>query len=323
MPESGEESVIRAAGAVVWRSGHDGIQIALVHRPRYDDWSYPKGKCRGGEHVLATAVREVSEETGLQVILGRPLLPSVYRVAGGIKRVSYWAAYAAKSHGAWSPRFVPNEEIDQVVWLPAGAAAERLSYEGDVALLDELTSAPVLTTPFILLRHAAAGERVAGAAAGAADLARPLDPAGAADAKLLAALLACYGRCRVISSPAERCVATVRPYAAAVGVAVEIEPAFTVPPPDGVSDGLAEAAGTAGRQELLARAADKAASLAASGLPTVICAHRENLPALIGAASGALGGTSPQGQPLGKGAFIVLQSADGGLVSAERHAVTG
>jgi 8-oxo-(d)GTP phosphatase len=361
MPDSRDTGSIRAAGAVVWRTGAGGPDIALVHRPRYDDWSYPKGKLRREEHVLAAACREVAEETGFRIVLGRPLTPSVYLVGGRRKQVNYWLAQCVESMD-----FVPNHEVDEVAWLPAAVASERLTYPRDVALLDEARSAPVSTVPFIVLRHASAGRKAAGAGVG--DLARPLDGRGVAEAKVLAGLLACYGQCRVVSSAAERCLETVRPYAAAAGVAVEVEPDFTVQPagkaarsetaktvraaakaetgkaakakapksetpkseppksetpesqtpvPNGGSSPGAEP------EEVVRRAAARAASLAASGVPTVICGHRENLPALLNAAFGALGGAlPPREQPLAKGAFWVLQSAGGVLVSAERHEVS-
>jgi 8-oxo-(d)GTP phosphatase len=358
MPDSRDTGSIRAAGAVVWRPGTAGPDIALVHRPRYDDWSYPKGKLRREEHVLGAACREVAEETGFRIVLGRPLTPSVYQVAGRRKQVDYWVAQCAESMD-----FVPNHEVDEVAWLPAAAARDRLTYPRDAELLDEVRSAPVSTVPFIVLRHASAGRKAAGAGAG--DLARPLDGRGVAEAKLLAGLLACYGPCRVVSSAAERCLATVRPYAAAAGVAIEIEPDFTVRPegkaaraetakairaaakaaagkpakakaPKGGAARAADDATTehapvpsgetspaARPEEIMRRATARAASLAASGVPTVICGHRENLPALLNAAFGALGGAvGPREQPLGKGAFWVLQSAAGVLVSAERHDVS-
>jgi 8-oxo-dGTP diphosphatase len=299
MADDHDAELISAAGAVVWRPGAAGPEIALVHRPSYDDWSYPKGKLHREEHPLSCAIREVTEETGLRVVLGRPLAPSAYRVGGRPKHVSYWAARCAESLG-----FVPNSEVDEVIWLPAAVARQRLTYERDVALLDEFRSGPAGTVPLILLRHASAGKKAAKART--SDLARPLDGRGSADAKLLGALLASYGQCRVVSSPAERCMATVRPYAAVAGVAVEAEPAFATP-----AEPLAEQAGL------------RAAALAASGVPTVICAHRENLAAVTAAACRALGASSPKGRRLRKGAFLVLQSAGGVLVSAERHEVTG
>jgi 8-oxo-dGTP diphosphatase len=302
-----DDDPIRAAGALVWQSGPGGQQLALVHRPRYDDWSFPKGKVERGEHLLRTAIREVAEETGLRVVLGRPLRPSVYQVGNRAKRVSYWTARCTGSDG-----FVAGREVDELAWLDAGQTRERLSYQRDLTLLEEFESGPVRTVPFILLRHASAGVRQAtGTAEGSwesssrddeADLARPLDAGGAADAELLADLLASYGRCRVVSSAAERCLATVRPYARAVGVPVEAEPALTIGPADDCE-----------------AAAHHAGELAATGEPVILCAHRENLPTMIDAACAALHARPPGGPPLPKGCFAVLQSADGVLFSAERH----
>src|SRR5262249_31432198 len=87
-----------AAGAVMWRAGEDGIETALVHRSRYDDWSFPKGKAMPGEHVLLTAVREVAEETGTRVTLGRRLAATQYLTSGGPKRGDYWAGLAGHVH---------------------------------------------------------------------------------------------------------------------------------------------------------------------------------------------------------------------------------
>ncbi len=330
MGDTGDSDLIRAAGAVVWRPGQTGRDIVLVHRPRYDDWSLPKGKCERDEHVLTTAVREVREETGLRVVLGRRLTPSVYQSAGGVKRVSYWAARSTGSDG-----FVPNHEVDEVRWLPAAQARDRLSYERDVAVLDEFSAGPVMTVPLVLLRHAAAGRKsdwardraAAGEQPGAADLARPLDARGVAEADILAGLLACYGKCQVITSAAERCVATVRPYAAATGVPVQAEPALTIMS-EPVSDAdLLPAGAPTGPRSGSGRPASRAeqgaglaASLAVSGEPTLICAHRENLPGLTEAAFGALGARAERADPLRKAEFWVLQSADGVLVSQERHA---
>jgi 8-oxo-dGTP diphosphatase len=329
MADTGKTDLIRAAGAVVWRPGRAGPDIVLVHRPRYDDWSFPKGKCERDEHVLTTAVREVMEETGLRIVLGRPLTPSVYLNAGRLKRVSYWAARCVGSEG-----FVPSHEVDEVQWLPAEQARTRLSYERDVAVLDEFSSGPVMTVPLVLLRHAAAGRKSDWARdrpgpadrAVPADLARPLEARGLAEANIVAGLLAGYGTCQVISSAAERCVATVRPYAAAVGVQVQVEPALTVTgEPVSDADLLTAGARTwpasaTSRPAALAELGVRlTAGLAASGQAALICAHRENLPGLIEAVFGTFGARPPQAPPLGKAEFWVLQSADGVLVSQERH----
>ena len=323
MADNRDDDLIRAAGAVVWRPGQAGPDIALVHRPRYGDWSFPKGKCEPDEHVLMTAVREVVEETGLRTALGRRLTSSVYRSGGRAKRVSYWAGRCVGSDG-----FVPSHEVDEVQWLPAAQVRDRLSYERDVAVLDEFSSGPVSSAPLILLRHAAAGRKSdwAGGRAAAADLARPLDARGLAEATILAGLLACYGKCQVISSAAERCLATVRPYAAAMGVPVQIEPALTITGEPVSDTGLLTAGARTGPRSASRRPASPAeqgarltASLATSGEPMLICAHRENLPGLIDAAFGALAARPPRAEPLGKAEFWVLQSAGGVLVSEERH----
>lgn len=302
MAEGNEAETIPAAGAVVWRGSVNGdgppgrTEVALVHRPKYDDWSFPKGKVDPGEHVLRAAVREVAEETGLQIVLGRALPESAYQVTGGIKRVSYWAARCVGSE-----RFTPGQEVDQVDWLAVDAARQRLSYERDRLLLHAFASGPVVTAPLILLRHASAGHALA---TDAENLARQLDVQGAADAGALAGLLGCYGRCRVISSAARRCIDTVHPYAASVGAQIEVDPVLTLPP-----------GGRAGQVR------DLAARLARSGEPALICAHRENLPPLIEGAFGALRSAAPDAPPLAKGGFLVLHSTGTSLASAEWHDV--
>jgi 8-oxo-(d)GTP phosphatase len=313
MAEQQAEHPIRAAGALIWRASQAGPEIVLVHRPRYDDWSYPKGKAKRGEHVLQTATREIAEETGLRVALGRRLTESVYEVDGRTKQVSYWTARCLGSAG-----FVPDDEVDELTWLQPAQVADQLSYQRDRVLLDEFTAGPVDSVPFILLRHAQAGAKSADRAL---DLARPLDDHGAGQARLLADLLASYGRCRVLSSAAERCVATVRPYADAVGTQVEVEPAFTVPAdPAGPADraGPADPAGSA-----LVR--QRVAELALAQMPTLICAHNENLATMAEAAYAAFGVSADPAEqpmpmpPLPKGGFLVLQSADQALASAERQ----
>jgi 8-oxo-(d)GTP phosphatase len=287
---------IRAAGAVAWRQGPDGPLVALVHRPKYDDWTLPKGKMDPGESVLLTAVREVEEETGQRVTLGRRLSASCYDVDGRPKRVDYWVARAQDPPA----EFVPNHEVDQLAWLSVPEAADRLTYERDVVVLGEFAAGPADTEPLILLRHASAGSR---ASWRGADLARPLDARGAADADALAWMLRCFGADRLVSSAAERCVATVRPFAALTGAKIEIEPLFTVgamAAPDAV--------------------ALRAAGLAADQRAAVVCVHRENLPMLLAAACARLGSTPPAGGPLAKGGFWVLHVADAELAATERHA---
>ncbi len=205
MTDGSANGVIRAAGALVWRPSGRGLEVAVVHRRRYDDWSFPKGKRERGEHVLITAVREVAEETGVRVILGRPLSAALYERNGRPKRVDYWAGRPAV--GGWAS-FRPNDEVDELAWLPVRSARGRLTYPHDTAMLDEFAAGPADTVPFVLLRHASAVGRDTWPGE---DRDRPLDGSGADESERLAGLLSCFGSARVISSPAERCVATVRP----------------------------------------------------------------------------------------------------------------
>jgi 8-oxo-dGTP diphosphatase len=222
MPLSSEDQGrIKASGAVLWRPAADGkdLEIALIHRPRYDDWSFAKGKAEPGEHPVLTALREVQEETAYRVVLGRRLPGTESEGLGRPKRVKYWAARIAESG-----EFVPNHEVDEIEWLAAEEARERLTSTLDVVVLDALLSGPVETFAIVLQRHGKAERR---SALYSDDLARPLAPAGRQQAIALAELLAVYGAEDLISSPAVRCVGTVRPYADLHGVELKLDSALT------------------------------------------------------------------------------------------------
>ncbi len=127
-------TTVFAAGAVLWRrSPFDGsLEIALIHRPKYDDWSHPKGKLKAGEEFSAAAVREVREETGMDCVLGAGLPAVRYLAHGRPKEVRYWAAEAAGGS------FAVNGEVDRLVWLSAAAARSRLSHDYDRPLIDAM-----------------------------------------------------------------------------------------------------------------------------------------------------------------------------------------
>jgi 8-oxo-dGTP diphosphatase len=300
---------ILAAGAVVWRPAPrqpDGVEVLMVHRPKYDDWSLPKGKREPGEHVLLTAVREVHEETSVRPVLGPRLRTVKYLASGRPKQVDYWSALSVGDQAAAS------HEIDGVAWLPWPQERGRLSYPHDADVIASLR--PRKTVPLILVRHASAGQK--GSWPGD-DMLRPLDAEGAMDAVLLADLMSCFApRARVISSAAQRCIQTVRPYAAAFGGSVEVEAALAVP-------------GRAG--EISLDRTDHADSLprlirdlVVAAEPTVVCLHGENLPMALAAACSSLGSPSPAPEagresPLPKGAFYVVHIAAGELAGLERY----
>ncbi|HEX3965916.1 MAG TPA: NUDIX hydrolase [Trebonia sp.] len=301
--------LIRAAGAVAWRPGPDGDEVLLVHRTKYDDWSVPKGKQEPDEPLPLTATREVLEETGAVITLGRRLAPVRYKVNGSPKRVDFWAAQVT----AMDDAAVPNAEVDKIAWLPVAAALRRVSYKQDVAVLTDFAAGIADTTPFILLRHARALPR---SDWGGDDGARPLDKAGVADAALLAGLLTSFApgggfapQPTVVSSPAVRCLDTVRPYADITG--------STVRPEDSLRALSRSAA---------ANPASLIYALIVARDPAIVCAHRENLPFLLEAAlvvtgTGADGNQVPASarRPLPKGGLLVLHLSGETLAAIDRY----
>jgi 8-oxo-dGTP diphosphatase len=129
-PEGAE---VKASGGVVWRRGEDGLEVALVHRPRYDDWSFPKGKLDSGESWEDGALREVEEEIGLRCRLGDELSPTAYRDnKGRAKVVRYWLMEPIDGE------FEPNDEVDEMRWVRPDEAGRLLSYDRDRELLREV-----------------------------------------------------------------------------------------------------------------------------------------------------------------------------------------
>ncbi|WP_300016161.1 NUDIX hydrolase [Pseudonocardia sp.] len=202
---------ILAAGAVLWRRAPTGVEVALVHRPRYDDWSLPKGKLDRGETMAHTAVREVAEETGFTARLGARLRDVHYPVPEGPKTVRYWAAQACD--GA----FVPNAETDELRWYPPERAAGLLSYRHDMAVLDDFLRIGAPDSVVLFVRHAKAGSR---SQWDGPDEQRPLSGTGREQARHVAGLLGLFGPDQVISAPPIRCVDTVT----SLGLPVSVEP---------------------------------------------------------------------------------------------------
>jgi len=286
---------IEAAGAVVFRRAKgEGRQVLLVHRPKYDDWSFPKGKLDRGEHVTVAAVREVEEETGLTIRLGRPLRSQRYRVGRGWKRVHYWVGRVRTGRPDDVEGYVRPGEIDSVVWVPTADASRLLSYTHDRATLREAIAARKATYPLIVLRHGQSRSRETWHAP---DAERPLLASGRRQAEHLAPVLDAYGVARVVSSTSARCRQTLEPYAEAIDVPLEEAPLL--------SEEGAEADKTAALVLELAR------DLPTSG-PLVLCSHRPVLPTIFS----ALG---IRKLSLEKGEMAVAHVRKGRVVAIERH----
>jgi 8-oxo-dGTP diphosphatase len=204
------EVVIRAAGGVVRRREQDGPRIAMVHRPRYDDWSLPKGKADRGETDEASALREVQEETGLRCDLGPEVISVRYRDHyDRPKVVRYWLMYPS------SGEFAPNDEVDRIRWVRPDEAVTLLTYGHD---REVVRAATAFDRPLYLLRHAKAGDRDAWTED---DRLRPLTGKGRRQAEAFVGLFRDRAIDRVLSSPYVRCVQTVRPLALARRLPVE------------------------------------------------------------------------------------------------------
>jgi 8-oxo-dGTP diphosphatase len=236
-----------------------------VHRPKYDDWSWAKGKLDPDEEWPAAAVRETLEETSLEVSLGRPLPPAEYTVldsAGepATKEVRYWAAEAVKEAGPLT------NEIDQVRWLDVASASDLLDYSRDRDQLRALVRADqagTLTTwPLALVRHAHAVRRGSWSQD---DQLRPLDEVGTARASRIATALAAYGITSLVSSPSLRCTDTLKPYAAQLRLPMKTK--------NGLSEeGYAAHPGRAPRH---------LAKLIERGTAAALCSHGPVLPGLL------------------------------------------
>ncbi len=272
---------ITAAGAVVWRHGvpggsGGGTEIAVVHRPGYDDWSLPKGKLERGENTRVAAVREVAEETGFRVTLGRRLGRVRYRVTRpepATKVVEYYAARAGEGS------FVPGDEVDELRWLEPGRALELLSYPHDERIASAFTGLPHDTTPLLLVRHAKAGSR---SEWDGPDAQRPLSANGRRQLGPIAVLAELYGVTRVHSAPLVRCVDTVLDVAGRRGVPVVAEPLLS-------EEGYADAEEAAVARLL---------SMAAEGGTPVVCSQGGVIPDLVSRVAGAAG--LPLGQVMSK-----------------------
>lgn len=304
----GSSRPILAAGALTWREKGDGVQVLLIHRPRYDDWSIPKGKLDKGEPFPVAAVREVAEETGYRVRLRRPLPTATYLMPDGrTKVVQYWAATvrAKIAPGPTNP-----QEVDEFRWVPLDKAQKMVTRQNDqvpiAALRRYLEAGELETSPIIIQRHGAALSRSKWRKG---EESRPLNSKGKKQARALPELLDVYDPGSVLSSPWKRCRATIEPLAKIEGLKIRTK------------DELTEA----GHAQHPSRTAAVIERVLAQALPTVVCTHRPVLPTVIAAVqSVAEPGVAlelPQEDPyLSAGEALVLHTTGAGRVIAiERH----
>jgi 8-oxo-dGTP diphosphatase len=211
--------LVLAAGGVVWRPAGGEPEILVVHRPKYDDWSLPKGKLDAGEHRLAAAVREVYEETGARAAPQVRLRTVNYLTGepGVEKSVEYWSMRLLADEG-----HDPNAEVDVRQWIPLSAARDRLTYAHDRGVVARFESLPPGHT-VVLMRHARAGSRDRWTGP---DDERPLDEIGREDSQNAAPLLALFAPERLISAPALRCRETMAPAAELLGIPLEVDGRF-------------------------------------------------------------------------------------------------
>lgn len=265
---------VLAAGAVCWRVGPSGLEVLLVHRPRYNDWSWPKGKVDAGETLPEAAVREVAEETGYDIVLGLPMPHARYTVGRSLtKHVSYWAAEVTSRK---PPRPDDPKEIDEAAWYSVAAARNRLTRFSDREQLDKLEHAhrtdALRAWPLIIVRHGKAFPR---SKWHETEHVRPLLALGTRQAMALTGLLGAWDVRKIASSPWKRCVATVKPFSAATGISVKKISA------------LSEQA-NADDPDRTVKALEK---ILGRGKPTAVCTHRPVLPTVLG----TLAAHSPDG----------------------------
>ncbi len=286
-----EPALVAAAGAVVLRRTSGSSEVLLVHRPKYDDWSFPKGKLDLHEPARTAAVREVLEETGVQITLGPRLEDHAYLFGperDRTKVVHYWVGRVRGDDDVSS--YAPNEEIDDVRWVDTAKAERLLTYPRDRAKLREALPFERRTHPFVVLRHAQARSRKTWKGD---DRERTLTKYGEQQASRLPPTLEAYGVTRLVSSSSRRCWTTLSPYGVAADTAIEVT--------DVLSEEDATEEGVTDEVDWLLELAE----------PVVVCSHGPVLPLIFD----ALGIDHPH---LDKGAMLVVHHRRGRIAAIER-----
>ncbi|MFP7707356.1 NUDIX hydrolase [Trueperella sp. LYQ141] len=224
---------VRAAGAIVWRRRGRKIEVLLVHRPTWNDWSIPKGKVKGVETLPECCVREIKEETGVDIVLGIPIDVQRYRLPGGKrKEVRYWLAQELSEAHLLRARpaikRAPRSEVDKVIWCDVRTARKKLSTAADRTTLEKAVAAinagAAEYVVKIWVRHARARKRASWAGE---ESDRPLTRSGQRRAAGVNAILSAYGVRDLVTSPWKRCAHTLRSYARSSRIVLRKCPALT------------------------------------------------------------------------------------------------
>ena len=306
-------TAIYAAGAVCWRLIDGKVHVLVIHRTVYGDVTIPKGKVDPGESLPRTAVREIAEETGLDVALGVPLGVSRYPLPSGREKiVHYWAAEVSE-RAVQRSTFKPNAEVAALEWVTIKRARGYLSYAPDVEILDnfaKLVDQGVTSTfALVLLRH---GKAVGRSGWKGADAARPLVERGVKQAAGLVDTLTAWAPKRIVSSPAVRCATTVAPLSAATGIPIKRDERISQ---DAWESGDADVRRAVGKR-------------VRSGKSAVLCGHGPVLPEMIReialATATPLGSYVTDAAGLEPGAFSVVHlsatNSGSGIIAIETHA---
>jgi 8-oxo-dGTP diphosphatase len=255
--------LIIAAGGVVWHETKDSkIELAIIHRPKYDDWTFPKGKLDTGEELISCAYREIMEETGLDIELGPYLGEVEYESVEGSKLVTYWAAKALAS----SKDFHSNNEADLLEWHDFESARKKLTRDSDREILEIFIKSPFQAAKLIMLRHAKA---LARSEWQSGDEDRPLDNLGQLQAKRMHAVYQVFGISQVHTSDAVRCYDTV------IGLTntLKIEPVIT--------SKLSEYTFEKNKDKSLEYALELADTSRTTGATILLCSHNPVLPRML------------------------------------------
>ena len=277
---------IVSAGGVVLREHTNGLQVLLIHRERYDDWSLPKGKGEADELLPETAIREIQEETGVTARLGLRLPSLRYKVGKHPKAVHYWRSSVLSQR----PRR-PDHEVSAVKWFPVDKALEKVPSPDERAVIEAAVAAPP-TNALLIVRHAKAMQRKHWSGD---DRKRRLSGRGRDQANRLVDVLAAFGIERLVSSASARCKETLKPYAKTQKISIE------------TYDQLTEESAAKNPKAVRKLMAELLKNL---DRPTAVCGHRPVLPEMYA-------GLAVKDKPMVVSEVRALHFGPDGLVTME------